>query len=301
MDVELWPWGMDGGHAYKKLEISTSSDPLTPQSPGPNQGPGQGQGSDQTRGRGEGQQRDQQCRVQCQRPYNRSSVSNGHPWSLQAQQWGERSADEPQQSLHNHSLERTRQRQQQNSETSHPEPEFKLVGRCELREETLVCFSHPRFHPRSPFPSLPPLPPTSACRREELWNRGALSLGSVTQLRVTVPFMSAGSALGLKTLAVWGQPARCCRAEEVERVKRAHEASLKRLPSHSGFFVSSANQPPQLLSAAATTPRCVELFSSSFFFLFHSMFFSALIFKKYVPAEEDCVLHKKGIGLPLNE
>uniref|UniRef100_A0A667ZC64 U-box domain containing 5 n=1 Tax=Myripristis murdjan TaxID=586833 RepID=A0A667ZC64_9TELE len=115
------------------------------------------------------------------------------------------------------------------NETSHPEPQFKLVGRCELREETQVSFSHSHFFPRPPF--LSPLPSRPAdCRQEELRSRGLLSLGSVTQLRVTLPFGGAASALGLKALVVWGQPARCCPAEEVERIKRAHEASERQLP-----------------------------------------------------------------------
>uniref|UniRef100_A0A667ZAC1 U-box domain containing 5 n=1 Tax=Myripristis murdjan TaxID=586833 RepID=A0A667ZAC1_9TELE len=128
---------------------------------------------------------------------------------------------------------------QSENETSHPEPQFKLVGRCELREETQVSFSHSHFFPRPPF--LSPLPSRPAdCRQEELRSRGLLSLGSVTQLRVTLPFGGAASALGLKALVVWGQPARCCPAEEVERIKRAHEASERQLP------------PSRPLEAAAT-------------------------------------------------
>uniref|UniRef100_A0A667ZCW1 U-box domain containing 5 n=1 Tax=Myripristis murdjan TaxID=586833 RepID=A0A667ZCW1_9TELE len=115
--------------------------------------------------------------------------------------------------------QRTQQHAQSENETSHPEPQFKLVGRCELREETQVSFSHSHFFPRPPF--LSPLPSRPAdCRQEELRSRGLLSLGSVTQLRVTLPFGGAASALGLKALVVWGQPARCCPAEEVERIKR---------------------------------------------------------------------------------
>lgn len=74
-----------------------------------------------------------------------------------------------------------------------------------------------------------------------------LSLGAVTQLRVTVPFGGAASALGLKALVVWGQPARCCSAEEVERIKRVHEASERQLPqpSPTASSVSRTKPPPE--------------------------------------------------------
>lgn len=114
-----------------------------------------------------------------------------------------------------------------NTESAGPQPEFKLVGRCELTEGTRVCFTRSKFHPRPPFASPPP-PRASDCREEEFWSRGLLSLGAVTQLRVTVPFASAATALGLKALVVWGQPARCCPADEVERIKSIHQESERR-------------------------------------------------------------------------
>uniref|UniRef100_A0AAY5K0B9 U-box domain containing 5 n=1 Tax=Esox lucius TaxID=8010 RepID=A0AAY5K0B9_ESOLU len=73
------------------------------------------------------------------------------------------------------------------------------------RVQTLVSFSHPCFRPRPPFPSLPPAP-REGCRQEELWSRGPLSLGSVKQLRVSVPYGAGASVMGLKALAVWGLP-----------------------------------------------------------------------------------------------
>uniref|UniRef100_A0A3P8S9S6 U-box domain containing 5 n=1 Tax=Amphiprion percula TaxID=161767 RepID=A0A3P8S9S6_AMPPE len=135
---------------------------------------------------------------------------------------------------------------QSNTESSNPEPEFKLVGRCELREDTQVCFTRSNFCSRAPFVSPPP-PHPAICWQEELWSRGLPSLCAVTQLRVTLPFGGAASSLGLKTLVVWGQPARCCPAEEVERIKRVHEASARRLP-RPAFPLTSARQttqPPQ--------------------------------------------------------
>nr|AAC60292.2 fKIAA0680 [Takifugu rubripes] len=84
-----------------------------------------------------------------------------------------------------------------------PPVQFKLVGRCELREDNRVSFSNLSYGPRPPFPSLPPLHP-AGCRQEGLWSRGPLSLGAVTQLRVTIAFGGAASALGFKALAVWG-------------------------------------------------------------------------------------------------
>eukprot|EP00066_Takifugu_rubripes_P024653 XP_011613919.1 PREDICTED: RING finger protein 37 isoform X2 [Takifugu rubripes] len=76
---------------------------------------------------------------------------------------------------------------------------------------------------------------------EGLWSRGPLSLGAVTQLRVTIAFGGAASALGFKALAVWGQPARCCPAEELERIKTIHEACGRQPPSP-GLFVPSVSQ-----------------------------------------------------------
>ena len=140
------------------------------------------------------------------------------------------------------------------TESSNSEPEFKLVGRCELREETRVCFTRSNFGPRPPFPSLPPPLPTS-CREEELWSRGLLSLGAVTHLRVTMPFGGAASALGLKSLVVWGQPARCCPDEEVERIKRAHEAGERPLPGPILFAPSMSHT--KSAPEAAVPPRFV--------------------------------------------
>lgn len=236
MDVELWPWGMDHGQARKMLEISTSSD----------QGPFQNFGQrghknflqkknvkikDQTGQNSEPRQEHE----------SKSCHSNGHQWSLQAQQWG---ADAPAGS------HRTRHEftSQSNTDSNNPELEFKLVGRCELREETKVCFVHSNFRPNPLFPSKPPLPPTD-CRQEELWSRGLFSLGAVTQLRVTVPFASAASALGLKALVVWGQPARCCPAEEVEKIRRVHEDTERQL-SRPRLFTSSISRTEPPLEAA---------------------------------------------------
>ncbi|XP_029916187.1 RING finger protein 37 [Myripristis murdjan] len=233
VDVELWPWGMDKGQACKRLEISTSSDSVLSQALGP----------------GQGQHWNKQSQDKQQQHNNRSGKIIGHQWSCQAQKWGEEALDESR-CGEAYRGKRTQQHAQSENETSHPEPQFKLVGRCELREETQVSFSHSHFFPRPPF--LSPLPSRPAdCRQEELRSRGLLSLGSVTQLRVTLPFGGAASALGLKALVVWGQPARCCPAEEVERIKRAHEASERQLP-RPRFFASCASPPSRPLEAAAT-------------------------------------------------
>uniref|UniRef100_A0A3Q1K407 Uncharacterized protein n=1 Tax=Anabas testudineus TaxID=64144 RepID=A0A3Q1K407_ANATE len=143
-----------------------------------------------------------------------------------------------------------------NTDSSNPEPEFKLVGRCELREETQICFTRSSFSPRPPFLSQPPPQPAN-CRQEELWSRGLLSVGAVTQLRVNIPCGGAASALGLKALAVWGQPARCCPAEEVERIKRVHEANERQLlqPVLFDSSVRKTKQPPQ----TATPPSSLSI------------------------------------------
>ncbi|XP_044053754.1 RING finger protein 37 isoform X2 [Siniperca chuatsi] len=243
VDVELWSWGMDRGQACKRLEISTSSDRL------PSQNCGQGHKRVQQKEQMQMQVKDQNEQNREKQQEHDSKSCNGHQWSLHAQQWGEQALDQPQRRGHVFKC-------QSNTESSNPEPEFKLVGRCELREETQVCFTRSNFSPRPPLlSSLPPQP--ANCRQEELWSRGLLSLGAVTQLRVTLPFGGAASALGLKALAVWGQPARCCPAEEVERIKRVHEASERRLPRPAFFSpsVSQTNPPLQ----AATPPSNLSI------------------------------------------
>ncbi|CDQ84164.1 unnamed protein product [Oncorhynchus mykiss] len=153
---------------------------------------------------------------------------------------------------HNHSLEQGQTQAQQGQEKGQQwdqakahQGAFHLVGRCELTEETHVSFSHPCFRPRPPFPSLPPAP-REGCRQEELWSRGPLSLGSVKQLRVTVPYGAGASAMGLKALAVWGLPSRCCPPDEVERVRITHENASLRPPS-------PVNQPPALSQTTTAT------------------------------------------------
>ncbi|KAI3372740.1 hypothetical protein L3Q82_023204, partial [Scortum barcoo] len=240
VDVELWPWGMDRGQACKRLEISTSSDPL------PTQNTGQGHKQVQQKEQMQVKDQNKQKRKKQQESDRKSCQSNGHQWSFRARQWDE---SEPQQRGHAFKC-------LSNTESNHSEPEFKLVGRCELREETRICFTRSNFSPRPPFPSPPPPQPPN-CRQEELWSRGLLSLGAVTQLRVTVPLGGAASALGLKTLVVWGQPARCCPAEEVERVKRLHEASERRPPQPVVFIHSVSHTKPTL--QAATPPSNLSI------------------------------------------
>ncbi|XP_029998970.1 RING finger protein 37 isoform X2 [Sphaeramia orbicularis] len=239
VDVELWPWGMDRGQACKKLEISTSSDPLSP--PVQNCKAAQQKEKEARDQNKQKQEKPQECGSKYQQ-------SKGHQWSLQAKEWGREAIDEPEQKHHTY-------KHQTNTESSNNESEFKLVGRCELKEETKVCFAHSRFHPRPPFLSLPPAQP-SDCRQVELWSRGLLSLGAVTQLRVTVPFGGAGSALGLKSLSVWGQPARCCCSEDVERIKQAHEANDRPLPRP--VFLAPSCKPTKQPQQVAT-PQSVSI------------------------------------------
>ncbi|KAM9810637.1 RING finger protein 37 [Neosynchiropus ocellatus] len=199
VDVELWPWGMDQGQACKRLEISTSSDPLSAQA--------------SSRGQGEltqGIQKTLLNQSDQRREKHGNKPGKAHCWSHQARTWGKEA-----------------QKHMNSSSDLNNEPEFKLVGRCELREETEISFSRSPFCPRLPFLDPPPQQRPS-CRKEELWTRGLPSLGSVSQLRVTIPYGGAASALGLKSLAVWGQPARCCPQEEVEKIKNIHKANERR-------------------------------------------------------------------------
>ncbi|XP_019908074.1 RING finger protein 37 isoform X1 [Esox lucius] len=235
VDVELWPWGMDRGQACKRLEISTSSDPPLPLNHSLEQGQTRAQ-----QGLEKGQQWDQA-----------KGQFKGHQWGLQPQQW----------SLQGQEKSQWNQRVQANSHADTSQGDFRLVGRCELTEETLVSFSHPCFRPRPPFPSLPPAP-REGCRQEELWSRGPLSLGSVKQLRVSVPYGAGASVMGLKALAVWGLPSRSCPPEEVERVRIAHEtATLRPVPrlSHLASGQPSPVIQPQPLSQATSTASLLQV------------------------------------------
>ncbi|XP_035022776.1 RING finger protein 37 isoform X1 [Hippoglossus stenolepis] len=238
VDVELWPWGMDRGQASKRLEISTSSDPLP--SHKFNQGHKRVQQKEKIQMQVKHQNKLNNNNQECD---SKSHHSNGHPWTVQAQQWGEEAVGG-----YSYKHQMAKDQGQANADSHQPEAEFKLVGRCELRDLTRVCFSQSNFRPQPLFPSPPPSLPAN-CRQEDLWSRGALSLGAVTQLRVTLAFGGSASALGFKALSVWGQPARCCPPQEVERIKTVHEASERRLPQP-GFFTSSVRQASQPQQAA---------------------------------------------------
>ncbi|KAL0979092.1 hypothetical protein UPYG_G00180400 [Umbra pygmaea] len=236
VDVELWPWGMDRGQACKRLEISTSSDPPLPLNHSLEQSQTRAQ-----QGLEKGQQWDQA-----------KAQFKGHQWSLQAQQWSLQGQEKTQQWA---------QRSQTNSHMDASQGDFRLVGRCELTEETLVSFSHPCFRPRPPFPSLPPAP-REGCRQEELWSRGPLSLGSVKQLRVSVPYGAGASVMGLKALAVWGLPSRSCPQDEVERVRIAHENATLRPAPRLSHLTSGQPSPviqPQPLSQTTSTSSLLQV------------------------------------------
>lgn len=133
------------------------------------------------------------------------------------------------------------------SESDHDRGEFKLVGRCDLGEDVLTCFKHPNFKLRAPFPECPPDPPAHA-KQQELW--GSQSLSAVAQLRIAIPYGGGSSALGIKSLAVWGVPARCCSLSELEQFQKAHFDSLQ--PKLSSFTILSP------VSTSAKSPRPVN-------------------------------------------
>ncbi|XP_067088011.1 RING finger protein 37 [Osmerus mordax] len=228
VDVQLWPWAMDRGQACKRLEISTSSSlppPHPPSNPPPRpRCPQQGPASGLRGGRHRGQEG------------RRDPWFKGHHWGCEGQDQGHHQTDR-----------------------DSVQAEFKLVGRCDLRDDPPVCFSHPLSQPRPPFPSPAP-PPPAGCRREQLWS--SASLGAVRQLRVTVAFGGAASALGLKALAVWGLPARCCPPLEVERLHRAHTASLGPPPAGPGHSAprTSSTSPPATATPPASLPDVPEEF-----------------------------------------
>ncbi|XP_051964971.1 RING finger protein 37 [Xyrauchen texanus] len=129
--------------------------------------------------------------------------------------------------------------------------QFKLVAHCDLQKEAQVCFLHPTFRPRAPFADPPPQPSPQA-KLLEFWNRGPQSLGSVAHLRVSIPYSGAGSSLGIKSLAVWGLPARCCPPSELEMIREAHLNNLKTntpldVPSKPDFVPADTPVPEEFL------------------------------------------------------
>lgn len=142
--------------------------------------------------------------------------------------------------------------------TDHERGQFKLVGCCELREEVLTCFKHLNFKLQSLFPESPPDPPVHA-KQQELWSRGSQSLSSVAQLRISVPYSGASSALGIKSLAVWGVPSRCCTLSEREQFQKAHfdslQPKLSRFPTLSPVYTSARSPKPDNASSETTIPE----------------------------------------------
>ncbi|KAI7798299.1 putative RING finger protein 37 [Triplophysa rosa] len=122
--------------------------------------------------------------------------------------------------------------------------QFKLVARCDLQDDVQVRFHHPNFKPRAPFLDPPPQGPAQI-RRVDLWSRGPQSLDSVAQLRVSIPFSGADTALGIKSLAVWAAPARCCSSSEVEKFHEGHLKSLQMSPP-SAVPTSEPLEPPDI-------------------------------------------------------
>ncbi|XP_068594836.1 RING finger protein 37 [Brachionichthys hirsutus] len=242
VDVELWPWGMDRGQACKRLEVSTSCDRVLPRHfAHSHKVPPRREQRTQLQSK----RRSEQKREKAEHG-SESSQCDGRQWRIRACQCGVKPQTESQQMGHC----------QSHTVDSCPEPVFRLVGCCRLEEETQVCFTHSNCSPRPPFLSPPPPQPPN-CWREELWNRGLL--GAVTQLRVTMPFGGAASALGFKALVVWGRPARCCTAEEVDRIQRLHEASRKRLPPPPPVAVATSLDQTNPQLQADTPPSNVSI------------------------------------------
>ncbi|XP_028852614.1 RING finger protein 37 isoform X2 [Denticeps clupeoides] len=122
--------------------------------------------------------------------------------------------------------------------------DFILVGRCDMKSEIRACFRQLRFRPRPPFPEAPP-DPQDGVQVSELSSRG-LSLGCIRQLRVSIPYAGVSSAVGFKTLAVWGVPSCSCPVEILEEFKRTHYSSLAptRPPESAGGRSSGSNGSP---------------------------------------------------------
>lgn len=131
--------------------------------------------------------------------------------------------------------------------------QFKLVARCDLQDETQVSFLNPSFKPRAPFLDPPPPVPAQA-KRQDLWSRGPQSLGSVAQLRVSIPYSGAATALGIKSLSVWALPARCCSPSEVEKFQEAHLNSLQ-LNRHSSLDPTTVSPKPDHISPDILIPE----------------------------------------------
>ncbi|XP_056320167.1 RING finger protein 37 [Danio aesculapii] len=103
---------------------------------------------------------------------------------------------------------------------------FQLVSRCDLKEELQLSFTHPFFKSRPPFCDPPP---PFVGESKEFWSPRSLS--SVAQLRISIPYSGAASALGFRSLSIWALPSRSCSESELKKIHQAHLNTLKINPT----------------------------------------------------------------------
>ncbi|XP_058143435.1 RING finger protein 37 [Dasypus novemcinctus] len=95
---------------------------------------------------------------------------------------------------------------------------FALVGRVSLKSQSQVVFAHRGFKARPPFGPVAAPPPSPALVTQELWSKGALSLGHVAHLKIRITHVAGSGVPCIRRLEVWGQPAKTCSQEVVDRV-----------------------------------------------------------------------------------
>ncbi|KAM4710250.1 RING finger protein 37 [Discoglossus pictus] len=95
---------------------------------------------------------------------------------------------------------------------------FTLVGKTLLKNQSKATFNNRGFRPRHPFHQTENVMsyPGSSC--QDLWNKGMLSLGCVTHLKICITHVAGGALCCLKRVEVWGQPAKGCPKELVEQL-----------------------------------------------------------------------------------
>ncbi|XP_051000589.1 RING finger protein 37 [Acomys russatus] len=103
---------------------------------------------------------------------------------------------------------------------------FTLVGKVLLKNQNHVVFTHRGFKARPPFSPMEVTLLSPAVVAQELWNKGALSLSHVAHLKIGITHVTGNGVSSIKRLEVWGQPAKTCSQEVINRVLLIASESL---------------------------------------------------------------------------
>ncbi|KAJ1213370.1 hypothetical protein NDU88_001008 [Pleurodeles waltl] len=103
---------------------------------------------------------------------------------------------------------------------------YKLVGKALLKNPYRAIFHNRGFKARPPFHHTQPPFPNTEFVSFELWNKGPFSLNNVTHLKISISHLAGGGLLCIKTVEVWGQPARSCPQALMDSVLQIASESL---------------------------------------------------------------------------